>query len=130
VVPASSEQLVREQLVGLSLRVHAPTLGASAGPIDVEANLAGADLELAGALLPLSSGAEPSGEAALGGEPTVSIISDPTTGIAAAATAAKRAALYEALRGAGYLAAGNDEPLEGFAAEADSAFAADPLVVK
>ena len=130
VVPASSEQLVREQLVGLSLRVHAPTLGASAGPIDVEANLANADLELAGALLPLSSSAEPSGEAALGGEPTVAIISDPTTGIAAAATVAKRAALYEALTGAGYLAAGNDEALGGFAAEADSAFAADPLVVK
>ncbi len=129
-VPDPEKQLVRNQLVGVSLRVHPPTLGATAGPVDVEANLYGTDLELAGAVLPLSEAAKPSGEAASGGEQTAAIIADPATGIAAPATRATRAALYEALRGAGNAAAARNEPLDRFAAEVDGAFATEPLVVK
>ncbi len=129
--PAAGEQLVPGQLVGASLRVAPPTLGASAGPIEVATSLAHLPLELDGAQLPLSAGAVPHGDvpAAGSGEGTVARIASETEGIATEQAGKSRTATYEALREAGLAVGAGNDPMTEFRKASASAFAAEPLLV-
>ncbi|MDQ3934529.1 MAG: hypothetical protein M3340_07845 [Actinomycetota bacterium] len=128
-VPAPDQQLVDGQMLGVSIEVNPPEIGASVGPIDVEKNLSTFDLELPNADLPLSGSAQPVGDVPVNSPDTVSKIADPTTGIASTNTTATRDAIYVALNTVGYVPAGYDDKLTDFAADIDCALAAEPLLV-
>jgi hypothetical protein len=129
-VPAPGEQLVPKQLIGASLQVKPPALGASAGPIEVAKSLANRDLELPDAQLPLSGEATPSGDVpAGGGAGTVAKIADEAAGIASGTVGESRKKTYEALAGAGLAPSGCDDPMTEFRKAAGCAFAAEPMLV-
>ena len=128
-VPAADQQLVHGQILGVSIQVNPPELGASAGPIDVEENLSSFDLELPGAQLPLSGSAQPAGDVPVNSAGTVQRIADPHSGIASTMVTSTRGAIYDALLAVGYVPAGHDDPLGDFAGDIDCALAAEPLLV-
>jgi hypothetical protein len=128
-VPAADQQLVHGQLLGVSIQVNPPEIGATAGPIDVEQDLSTFDLALPGAQLPLSGSAQPAGDVPANSPGTVARIADPHTGIASTTVTATRSAIYDALLGVNYVPAGHDDSLQGFSDGIDCALAADPLLV-
>ena len=128
-VPSGTDQLVANQLVGVTATVLAPTVGATAGPMSVAAQLAPAELGLPGAVLPLSPTAPPSGDVPVASATALATIADATAGIASPTAIAARKALLAALEGAGYAPATQDDSMAGFVAHLGCAFAAQPLLV-
>ncbi|MEA2184707.1 MAG: hypothetical protein QOF69_3892 [Solirubrobacteraceae bacterium] len=128
-VPAADQQLVHGQILGVSIQVNPPELGATAGPIDVEKNLSTLDLELPGAQLPLSGSAQPVGDVPVNSPDTVQKIADPHTGIASTMVTSTRGAIYDALLAVHFVPAGHNDPLSDFSDEIDCALAAEPLLV-
>ncbi len=96
--PDASSQLVPNQLVGTLVSVNPPAIGGSAGPVNVEVNLANVNIGLANSILGVSGSAQPEGDIPVNGPNTVSIIADPNTGIGSVATTAARTAIYNALQ--------------------------------
>jgi hypothetical protein len=128
-VPSGKDLLVPNQIVGVSLQVNAPQIGASAGAIDIFANLSSVDLGLPGANLPLNSSASPHGDIPVYSPNTVSVIADPNHGIAATTTVTAREAVYTSLGTLGYAPPFSNDPMTRFAAAAGCAFAEEPLFV-
>lgn len=128
-VPSGGDQLVPGQLVGLTAIVNPPTVGATAGPMTVAAQLATASLDLPGAVLPLSPSAPPSGDVPVASATALATIADPQTGIASTTAIGARQTLLAALRGAGYAPATRDDSMQPFADKLGCAFVAQPLLV-
>jgi hypothetical protein len=120
---------VHGQILGVSIQVNPPELGATAGPIDVEENLSTLDLELPGAQLPLSGSAQPVGDVPVNSPDTVQKIADPHTGIASTMVTSTRGAIYDALLAVNFVPAGHNDPLSDFRDEIDCALAAEPLLI-
>ncbi|MGN6276691.1 MAG: DUF6603 domain-containing protein [Solirubrobacterales bacterium] len=130
-VPAATEQLVKDQMIGASLEVEAPTLGTSGGPIEAAKALANRPLGCLGAKLPVSATETPSGDvpAVGGGDGTVAKIASPSEGIASQEVSKARDASYRALLGSGLVAPGCEAEMTEFRKAAVGAFAAEPLLV-
>jgi hypothetical protein len=128
-VPATDQQLVHGQILGVAIRVNPPQTGATAGPVDVEQNLSSFALELPGAELPLSGSVQPVGDVPVNGPGTVQKIADSHTGIASKMVSSTRGAMYDALLAVKYVPAGHDDPLGDFSDGIDCALAAEPLLV-
>ncbi len=129
VTPAADQQLVTGQITGVSVTVKPPGTGNTAGPVNVAQELAYDDLELSGAVVPLSAGAVPSGDVAVNNQTTIGIIADATSGIASPSIAAIRSSLLQGLSAAGYAPPTANDPMTGFAGRIGHALAASPLLV-
>jgi hypothetical protein len=124
-VPDAGKQLVPDQLTGLSVRVKAPQVGRSAGPINVQTNLEYDELRLESAVLPLSGKAAPTGDIPANSTVTVSTI---VKGIASEKVAGARAEIFRALRAADYAPDTND-PMTRFRDRIGCSLNAEPLLV-
>ena len=127
--PSSDQQVVPNQIVGVTVNVNPPLIGSTAGPVNVAANLEATPLNLPGATLPISSSAQPSGDLAANSQQTISLIADPQKGIAAGDTVSARNAIFAALQTLGYAPATTNDPMTNFANEIGCALAAEPLLV-
>lgn len=128
-VPAGNKLTVPNQTVGVSVRVKAPGTGRTAGAIDVAANLAYNDLNLPGAVVPISASAPAKGDLPVNSKITIAKIADPHSGIASAGTTLTRNTIFRALQDMGYAPDSENDPMSKFAAEIGCAFAANPLLV-
>lgn len=128
-VPSGAELLVGGQITGVSVQVTPPQIGASAGAVDVESALAFVDLELPGAVLPLSGSAQPTGDVPVNGGTTISVIANNETGIASTTVTASRNAIFAGLTTLGYQPVTTNDPMTGFAGSVGCAFSAEPLLV-
>ncbi|MFJ8473523.1 DUF6603 domain-containing protein [Kitasatospora sp. NPDC094011] len=117
--------LLEQCLAGLEFKIPAPELGPAAGQVSAEALEADGQPD---APIPLL-GSAPQGPPSAVDEGSIAAIVDPATGIAAAATAARRASVHAALAGLG-LAPGTDEPLSGYADLAQNTFTNPPMTTE
>ena len=127
--PDGANQLVPNQLVGLSLVVNPPEIGASAGPVNVSVNLASVELAIGGGLIGLSATAQPVGDIAVNSSTTLSVIANPGTGVGSTTAAQARGGILTALGDLGYAPQTKNDPMTNFASQAGSSFMAVPLLV-
>lgn len=123
-VPSAADATVPAQITGLSFRVNAPAVGATAGPIDAATDLAQDDLKHANTILPLPAGA--TGAVPVNSGSSIKAITDAATGIGAAAGA--RGAIFESLSAALNSPPANDD-MKDFAKAVGCRLAAEPLIV-
>lgn len=128
--PNPSNQLVQNQLVGLTVLVNPPEIGGSAGVVNVAVNLANANLGLKGALIGVSSTSQPTGDIAVNSGTTLAVIADPTSGIGSNAAASARSAILSALNVMKYAPETENDSMTAFAGDAGSSFTAVPLLVQ
>ena len=125
--PDGANQMVPDQLTGLSVEALAPDQGASGGPMEVATTLA-QDLLTTAATLPVVAGAAPAGDQPTNDPDALAVITDPTAGIAGATAAGARTAIFQGLAALGLDLPAND-PMQTFAAGIGPLLNAEPLLV-
>lgn len=128
-VPSGTNQLVPGQTVGVSVLVNAPQLGNTAGPITVGTNLAYDNLDLSGAVIPISEQSQPQGDIPVRSDETVAIIANPDTGIASQNITAARNQIFDALTTLHYAPETRNDPMTKFAQQIGCALSDEPLLV-
>ena len=128
-VPDGTKLLVPAQNMGISALVKVPTLGPSAGSVDVAACLAYDNLSLQGAVNPLKAGTAPVGDMPVNSDKTVGIIASATVGIGAPDTKTARDSILVLLGTLGFAPSTKNDSMADFAAEANCLLAAQPLLV-
>jgi hypothetical protein len=128
-VPSGDAQLVADQIVGVTVEAKPPLIGASPGPVEVEAYLTSVQLDLPAGDLPLSGSAQPTGDLPVNSSTTVATIADTSSGIASTGVTAARTAIFDALQSVGYAAGATNDDMTDLAGEIACALAAEPLLV-
>lgn len=128
-VPAASGMLVPDQGTGISALVKAPATGTTAGPVNVAANLAYDNLNLGGAVVPLSATSPPIGVIPVASDQTVADIQDAQNGIGAVTTQAMRGTILAALVSLGVNPDTANDPMTEFANKVNCLLSDQPLLV-
>jgi hypothetical protein len=126
VVPSGSNQLVPDQITGVSVSVNPPQIGSTAGPVDVQSALEFEDLDLPKAKLPLSESGQPTGDKPVNSGTTIKKIAE---GIDTTNVAGAREKIFTALGNLTYAPDTRNDPMKEFAKSVGCAFAAEPLLV-
>lgn len=129
VTPTSNDQLVPNQIIGVSLQVNPPQIGRSAGPVNVQLQLEVKPLNLPGAVLPVSGSASPSGDVPINRQTTISIIANSQSGISSTDTIEARRKILAALQSVSYAPATANDPMANFVKEIACVLAGEPLLV-
>ncbi|MEO9901545.1 DUF6603 domain-containing protein [Nisaea sp.] len=127
--PSGRNQLVADQITGVTVLVKPPQIGSSAGPVSVDLRLEGVPLSLTGAGLPVANDATPSGDVPANSQTTISTITNSQSGISASSTATARDDIYAALQTVGYAPVTANDSMEKFANGIGCTFRASPLLV-
>ena len=128
--PSGDSQLVADQLLGLSVLVHPPQIGGSAGPVDVQLNLSSTDIQRPNAVIGVCVTAQPQGDVAVNSPTTIAVIANPLTGIGSPTAVSAREAIFTALQHVGYAPQTTNNPMTQFGARSGCALSAEPLLVE